>query len=119
MQHADAFRYLIGVLAEAEPKLKELVQMRYQKGYLLVRTVLLRIARSFFNGFGSNLAKNVTSEARKEKLSGPEECRREYDWEDGRPMNRKEYKRRKVTSAYKSWVTSHSDSVNKVRRQWF
>ena len=77
---------------------------RCQKGHLLVRTILPHIARSFFNGFGSNLAK----EARKEKLSGPEECRREYDWKDGRhmnwesAMNRKEYKKRKVTSAYKS-----------------
>ena len=103
MQHADAFRYLIGVLAEAEPELKE---YRCQQGHLLVRTVLPHIARSLFNGFGSNLAKDVTSEARKKKLSGPERRRRVSDAEDGRPtnsaMNRDDYKRRKVTSAYKS-----------------
>ena len=101
-QHADAFRYLIGVLAEAEPELKE---YRCQQGHLLVTTVLPHIARSLFNGFGSNLAKDVTSDARKRKLSGPERRRREYDGEDDRPtsaMNRDEFKRRKVTSAYKS-----------------
>ena len=77
MQHADAFRYLIGVLAETEPELKHVSKNSYrrQKGQLLVRAVLPPIALSFFNGFGSNLAKDVKSEARKEKLSGQEECR--------------------------------------------
>jgi hypothetical protein len=84
MQHADAFSYLIGVLAETEPELNE---HRCQQGHLLIRTVLPHIARSLFNAFGSNLAKDVTSEARKNQ-SGPEK--------------RIERKRRKLTSSHKS-----------------
>ena len=68
MQYADAFGYIIRVLAEAEPELKE---YRCREGHLLVGTVLPHIARSLFNGFGSNLAKDVRSEARK-KLSEQE-----------------------------------------------
>ena len=68
MQYADVFGYLIRALAKAEPELKV---YRCREGHLLVRTILSHIARSLFNGFGSNLAKNVTFEARK-KLSEQE-----------------------------------------------
>ena len=42
MQYADAFGYLIRVLAQVEPELKE---YRGREGHLLLRTVLPHIAR--------------------------------------------------------------------------
>ena len=62
--------------------------------------------RSLFNGFGSNLAKDVTSYARK-KFSVPTTGRnrvldRVDDANNKSAMNREEYRRRKVTSVYKT-----------------
>ena len=45
MQYADVFGYLIRVLAQAEPKLKE---YRCREGDLLLKTVLPHIVRSQF-----------------------------------------------------------------------
>ena len=66
-QNANAFKNLFGLLAETDPALKG---HRCQEGHLLIRTILLLISCSLFNGFGSNLAKDVTSDARK-KFSVP------------------------------------------------
>ena len=46
MQYADASGYLIGVLVEAQPELKE---YRCRESHLLVKTILPHIARSLFN----------------------------------------------------------------------
>lgn len=103
MQHASGFTYLLGVLAEADPDLRE---YRCQQGHRLIRTVLPHIARSLFNAFGSNMAKDVTSDARK-KLSYPQK-RKGAIISDDRPMtsksvrNHDNYNRRKLTSARKS-----------------
>ena len=88
MQHADAFQYIIGMIAETDPELKE---YRCQQGHLLIRTVLPHISRTLFNAFGSNLAKDITSEPRKKKVPRPNSVSRKDD-----------YKRRKLTSVYKS-----------------
>ena len=82
MQYADAFDYLIRVRAEAEPEFKE---YWCRKGHLLVRSVLLHIARSLYNGFGTNLAKEVTSVARKKlsKQEGPRQNRLKVCLEPG------------------------------------
>ena len=65
--------------------------------------------RSLFNGFGSNLAKDVTSYARK-KFSVPTGRNRVLgrgdDANNKSAMNREEYRRRKVTSVYKTQATS-------------
>jgi len=41
MQHADAFQYIIGMITETDPELKE---YRCQQGHLLIRTVLPHIS---------------------------------------------------------------------------
>ena len=95
MQHADAFGYLISVLAEAKLELKE---YRCGEGHLLDRTVL-----SPYCSFPLPIWPKMSSEARK-KLSEPGVCGREHRKDETGSKfakNREKYKRRKVTSAYK------------------
>ena len=71
---------------------------------MIIRTMLPHITRTLFNAFGSNLAKDVTSDAR--KTSAPVASRSRKCSETGEcsstTVNRETYKRRKLTSSYKS-----------------
>ena len=100
MQHAHGFRYVLELLAEKDPELRD---YRCQEGHTLIHTVLPQIARSLFNAFGSNFAKDVTSEAR-ELLSCSEKRKRAHGGSQPKAssINKEEYKKRKLTSAYKS-----------------
>ena len=61
-QDVNVFKKLIGLLAKTGHALKE---YRYQEGHLLIRTIFPHISLSLFKCFGSNFAKDVTSDTKK------------------------------------------------------